>query len=91
MIGRTPGEGSNTFPPGVVLAYPDPGSVEGVAVLEHQVGVGPVRTHLAVRYRDGRGVAAQGEGAEKLAAIVDGIESRPMSPSSPGGRTRTRP
>ena len=33
MIGRTPGEGSNTFPPGVVLAYPDPCSVEGVAVL----------------------------------------------------------
>ncbi len=74
VIGRTPGEGSNTFPPGVVLAYPDPGSVEGVAVLEHQVGVGPVRTHLAVRYENGRGVAAQGEGAEKLAAIVDGVE-----------------
>jgi leucyl aminopeptidase (aminopeptidase T) len=74
VIGRTPGEGSNTFPPGVVLAYPEPGSVEGVAVFEHHVGIGPVRTHLAVRYENGRGVAAQGEGADKLAAIVDGVE-----------------
>ena len=71
-IGTTPGEGSNTFPPGVVLAYPDPGSVRGVAVFEHHVGVGPVRTHLAVRYEQGRCVAAQGEGAEKLAALVEG-------------------
>ena len=74
VIGRTPGEGSNTFPPGVVLAYPDPGSVEGVAVFEHHVGVGPVASHLAVRYEHGRGVAAQGEGAEKLAALVDGVD-----------------
>ena len=73
MIGRTPGEGSNTFPPGVVLAYPDPGSVEGVAVFEHHVGVGPVASHLAVRYEYGRTVGAQGEGAEKLASIVDGV------------------
>jgi leucyl aminopeptidase (aminopeptidase T) len=74
VIGRTPGEGSNTFPPGVVLAYPDPGSVEGIAVFEHHVGVGPVATHLAVRYESGRCVAAQGEGAENLAAIVDGVD-----------------
>ena len=71
-VGTTPGEGSNTFPPGVVLAYPDPGSVRGVAVFEHHVGVGPVRTHLAVRYEQGRCVAAQGEGAETLAALVEG-------------------
>jgi leucyl aminopeptidase (aminopeptidase T) len=74
VIGRTPGEGSNTFPPGVVLAYPDPGSVEGVAVYEHHVGVGPVASHLAVRYENGRCVAAEGEGAEKLASIVAGVE-----------------
>jgi 2,5-dihydroxypyridine 5,6-dioxygenase len=74
VIGRTPGEGSNTFPPGVVLAYPDPGSVEGTAVYEHHVGVGPVASHLAVRYENGRCIAAQGEGAEKLASIVAGIE-----------------
>ena len=73
VIGRTPGEGSNTFPPGVVLAYPDPASVDGVAVFEHHVGVGPVGTHLALRYENGRGVAAQGEGAEALAALVDGV------------------
>ncbi len=76
VIGRTPGEGSNTFPPGVVLAYPDPRSVEGVAVFEHHVGVGPVASHLAVRYEYGRTVGAQGEGAEKLASIVDGVELR---------------
>lgn len=69
-IGRTPGEGSNTFPPGVVLASPSPGSVNGVAVFEHHVGVGPVASHLAVRYEEGRCVAAQGEGAETLAALV---------------------
>src|SRR5262245_29340080 len=74
VIGRTPGEGSNTFPPGVVLAYPDPASVEGVAVYEHHVGVGPVASHLAVRYENSRCVAAQGEGAEKLASIVAGVE-----------------
>jgi leucyl aminopeptidase (aminopeptidase T) len=73
VIGRTPGEGSNTFPPGVVLANPDPGSVEGVAVFEHHVGVGPVASHLAVRYENGRCVAGQGEGAEKLASIVAGV------------------
>jgi aminopeptidase len=71
-IGTTPGEGSNTFPPGVVLAYPTPGSVEGVAVFEHFVGVGPIRSHLAVRYENGRCVAAEGEGAEQLASLVDG-------------------
>jgi len=74
VIGRTPGEGSNTFPPGVVLAYPDPGSVEGAAIFEHHVGVGPVASHLAVRYENGRTVAAQGEGAERLASIVDGVD-----------------
>jgi leucyl aminopeptidase (aminopeptidase T) len=74
VIGRTPGEGSNTFPPGVVLAYPDPASVEGVAVFEHHVGVGPVPSHLAVRYEHGRCVEAQGEGAEKLASIVAGVD-----------------
>ncbi len=74
VIGRTPGEGSNTFPPGVVLAYPDPASVEGTAIFEHHVGVGPVQSHLAVRYENGRCVAAQGEGAAKLAAIVDGVD-----------------
>jgi hypothetical protein len=68
----TPGEGSNTFPPGVVLAYPTPGSVNGIAVFEHHVGVGPVRSHLAVRYERGRCVAAQGEGGDKLASLVDG-------------------
>lgn len=71
-IGTTPGEGSNTFPPGVVLAYPTPGTVNGIAVFEHHVGIGPVASHLAVRYENGRCVAAQGEGAEKLASIVDG-------------------
>jgi leucyl aminopeptidase (aminopeptidase T) len=74
VIGRTPGEGSNTFPPGVVLAYPDPASVEGVAIFEHHVDVGPVASHLAVCYENGRAVGAQGEGAEQLAAIVDGVE-----------------
>jgi hypothetical protein len=74
VVGTTPGEGSNTFPPGVVLAYPTPGSVEGVAVFEHHVGVGPVATHLAVRYENGRCVEAQGEGAEKLAALLAGHE-----------------
>jgi aminopeptidase len=74
VVGRTPGEGSNTFPPGVVLAYPDPASVEGVAIFEHHVGVGPVASHLAVRYVNGRAVSAQGEGAEELAAIVDGVD-----------------
>jgi leucyl aminopeptidase (aminopeptidase T) len=74
VIGRTPGEGSNTFPPGVVLAYPDPASVEGVAVFEHHVGVGPVASRLVVRYEHGRGVEAQGEGAGQLASIVDGVD-----------------
>jgi len=73
-IGATPGEGSNTFPPGVVLAYPTPGSVEGVALFEHHVGVGPIAGHLAVRYENGRCVGAQGEGAERLAALVEGHE-----------------
>jgi hypothetical protein len=74
VIGRTPGEGSNTFPPGVVLAYPDPGSVTGVAVFEHFVGVGPIESHLAVRYEHGRCVEAQGEGAERIAELVAGHE-----------------
>jgi leucyl aminopeptidase (aminopeptidase T) len=74
VIGRTPGEGSNTFPPGVVLASPEPGSVEGIAIFEHHVGVGAVASHLAVRYQNGRAVAAQGEGAEKLAALVERVE-----------------
>jgi len=73
-VGNTPGEGSNTFPPGVVLAYPNPGSVNGVAVFEHHVGIGPVATHLAVRYERGRCLAAQGEGAETLAGLVAGHE-----------------
>lgn len=73
-IGTTPGEGSNTFPPGVVLAYPTPGSVEGVAVFEHHVGVGPIQSQLAVRYENGRCVEAQGEGAETLASLVAGHE-----------------
>ena len=73
-IGITPGEGSNTFPPGVVLAYPTPGTVQGVAVFEHHVGVGPIASHLAVRYENGRCVGAQGEGAEKLAELVEGHE-----------------
>jgi hypothetical protein len=72
VIGTTPGEGSNTFPPGVVLAYPDPGSVSGDAIYEHFVGVGPVASHLAVRFVNGRCVEAQGEGAEQVAALVDG-------------------
>jgi 2,5-dihydroxypyridine 5,6-dioxygenase len=75
VIGNTPGEGSNTFPPGVVLAYPTPGSVNGVAIVEHHVGVGPVPSSLAVRYENGRCVEAQGEGAERLAATVDGVEN----------------
>jgi leucyl aminopeptidase (aminopeptidase T) len=73
-IGITPGEGSNTFPPGVVLAYPTPGTVQGVAVFEHHVGVGPIASHLAVSYENGRCVGAQGEGAEKLAELVEGHE-----------------
>src|SRR5207253_1850071 len=40
----------------------------------HHVGVGPVASHLAVRYVNGRAVSAQGEGAESLAAIVDGVD-----------------
>ena len=74
VVGTTPGEGSNTFPPGVVLAYPNPGSVEGIALFEHHVGVGPIAGHLAVRYEHGRCVEAQGEGAEQLAALVAGHE-----------------
>ena len=72
VVGTTPGEGSNTFPPGVVLAYPTPGSCEGVAVVEHQVGVGPIASQLALRYQGGRCVGAQGEGAETLAELLAG-------------------
>jgi hypothetical protein len=73
VIGETPGEGSNTFPPGVVLAYPDPGTVNGVAVAEHHVGVGPTAA-LELRYEGGRCVAARGEDAETLAELLRGVE-----------------
>jgi leucyl aminopeptidase (aminopeptidase T) len=73
-VGTTPGEGSNTFPPGVVLASPTPGTMNGVALFEHHVGVGPIAGHLAVRYEDGHAVAVQGEGAERLAALLEGHE-----------------
>ena len=73
-VGTTPGEGSNTFPPGVVLAYPSPGTCEGVAVVEHQVGVGPIASQLTLRYEGGRCVGARGEGAGTLAELVAGHE-----------------
>jgi leucyl aminopeptidase (aminopeptidase T) len=74
-VGTTPGEGSNTFPPGVVLAYPSPGSVNGVAIFEHHVGIGPIGSHLAVRYENGRCVAAHGEGAERLLELLRGHDN----------------
>lgn len=71
-VGTTPGEGSNSFPPGVVLAYPDPGTTEGVAVFEHFVGAGPTRD-LAVRYAGGRAVEASGDGADAIAERLRGV------------------
>ena len=91
VIGRTPGEGSNTFPPGVVLAYPDPGSVEGVAVFEHHVGVGPVAQppRRPLRERPLRRRAGRGR-RDSSPRSSTASTTRPTSPSSPGARTRTR-
>jgi hypothetical protein len=73
-IGITPGEGSNTFPPGVALAFPTPGTVEGTAVFDHHVGIGATPGGLAVRYEKGVCAGARGHGAERLADLLTGVE-----------------